>query len=156
MFSNPAESFATERFIAEPGEYAVQIVSFKCREFKRDDELESYILAFTLRMNEGPDAGTLLASYDCWLGTEEEPRKEGINNMMKPILAACGITPGEKGSDDQFRAQFSHLDLGFDPTTNTFNSGWDSIKGADIRVALTKKAGKDGNMYQNFNRFMPA
>ena len=155
MFSNPAEKFATERFVAEPGEYEVQIVSVKSRAYEKDGELQSYIVSFALRMNEGPDRGTLLPGYDCWVGTPDDPRQDGINNMMKPVLAACGVTPGERGSDEQFRAQFSHLDLSFDPATGTFGAGWDSIKDQLVRVAVTKKAGKDGNMYQIFNRFLP-
>ena len=155
MFSNPAEKFATERFIAEPGDYNVQIVSVKGRSYEKDGELQSYIVSYTFRLIDGENKGTLLASYDCWVGTPDDPRQDGINNMMKPVLAACGVTPGEKGADEQFRSTFSHLDFSFDPAENQWGSGWETIKEQNLTVVLSKKMGKDGNMYQNYVRFAP-
>ncbi len=151
IFSNPAANFSTAPFVLETGEYDFKIAGIKAKTVDRNDGTQGGIISFNLRVVGGEFDGKPVQSVDCWYDDD------GANNMaMRIAMAALGIRPGTQAADDEFKATYPDIDLGFDSNLQP-NSGWNNVLNAVISVSVEKKWNakreQNENKYKNFRPF---
>lgn len=162
IYSPNLDKFTSVFFVAPPDTYELEVikpnvktveVTDKTTQQKTKKPVVSFIMRIVSADSSGEEFKDKPVTVDFWLSDDERD----WNNLLRFIAAAKGVKLGSDEADDQFRTIAGQMDLSVDAENGKLGAGFDSLKNARVRCALTQTVAKNdpNKMYQKFGMFLP-
>jgi hypothetical protein len=146
--STPVEVTAGFQVFPE-GDYTVEIMEPKAREYTAKDELKAGI-GVALKIADGENKGKVMSYF----GDELNEFGKAQNKAL--LLAANGLTTKDE-DQKKWNEENKDKDFSFNTADKTVGEGWLQLKGKAVVVHVGINTATDGSgkQFQKFNSFRP-
>jgi hypothetical protein len=132
------------------GDYTVEIMEPKAREYTAKDELKAGI-GVSLKIADGEHKNKVMSYF----GDELNEFGKAANKRL--LLASQGIKPNDEAGEKKWNEENKDKDFSFNTADKTVGEGWLQMKGKAVivNVGVNNATDGSGKQFQKFNSFRP-